>query len=45
MLDESMYTPENATKLIQTTTKHSKIKNEIAECENDWLEVSEELED
>ncbi len=44
MLDQDMYTPENAHKLMQTTIKHSQVKKEIAECENDWLEVSEQLE-
>jgi len=43
MLDESMYTSDNANKLRQTTIQQTQIKRQIIDCENDWLEISEQL--
>jgi len=44
MLDENLYTSENKQKLKDTTIKQTEVKRRIVELENDWLEISEELE-
>ena len=44
MLDETIYYPENKEKLKETTIKQSQVAKEIAEYENQWLEISEQLE-
>lgn len=44
LLDESLYTSENAEKLKQTNIKQTQVKKEIMTLENQWFEISEQLE-
>ena len=44
LLDESIYMDDNKDKLKKITIELSQTKNNIAELENNWLEISEQLE-
>jgi ATP-binding cassette subfamily F protein 3 len=44
MLDENLYTSEKAQDLKETILKQNQVKNHISELENDWLEISEQIE-
>ncbi|VAW37877.1 Bis-ABC ATPase YheS [hydrothermal vent metagenome] len=44
LLDESLYTHDNQEQLKQTTIKQTQVKKDIIALENQWLEISEQLE-
>ncbi len=44
LLDEAIYTSENSKKLKENTINQTQIKIKIIELENEWLEISEQLE-
>ncbi len=44
LLDESIYTSENTEKLKEHTIKQTQTKRKIIGLENDWLNISEQLE-
>jgi len=44
LLDENIYFSENKNKLKETTIKQKEIKNKISELENEWFDISEQIE-
>jgi ATP-binding cassette subfamily F protein 3 len=44
MLDESLYTTDKTQMLKEAILKQNQVKTNISELENDWLEISEQIE-